>query len=46
MPQRERGFRLTHGQRCGDHDVQTYLTQIATMQATFDRLAEGQQDSM
>lgn len=39
-----RGFRLNRGQRCGDHAVQMYLTQIATQQAIFDRLAKGQQE--
>jgi len=35
----KRGFRLTEGQRCGDHDVRLYLTQIDEMKAVFDRLA-------
>ena len=33
-----RGLRLTPGQRCGDHDVQRYLTRIRSLQATFARL--------
>jgi hypothetical protein len=34
-----RGFRLTNGQRCGDHDVRTYLAHVDAMKAEFDRLA-------
>lgn len=38
-----RGFRLTDGQRCGDHDARGYLTQINAMQRIFARLATGPQ---
>jgi hypothetical protein len=34
-----RGFRLTPGQKCGDHDVRAYLAQISTMKRLFGRLA-------
>ena len=34
-----RGFRLTPGQKCGDHDVRVYLAQINTMKRLFSRLA-------
>jgi hypothetical protein len=34
-----RGFRLTPGQKCGDHDVRAYLAQISTMKRLFSRLA-------
>jgi hypothetical protein len=34
-----RGFRLTAGQRCGDHDVRGYLTRVNTMKRFFARLA-------
>jgi hypothetical protein len=34
-----RGFRLTDGQRCGDHDVRGYLAQINAMQGVFARMA-------
>lgn len=36
-----RGFRLTDGQRCGDHDVRTYLARVSAMKGEFDRLAAG-----
>jgi hypothetical protein len=32
-----RGFRLTAGQRCGDHDVRGYLERVATMKQLFAR---------
>ncbi len=35
----KRGFRLTAGQRCGDHDVRVYLAQINAMKRVFTRLA-------
>ena len=35
----KRGFRLTVGQRCGDHDVRSYLAQVNAMQRVFARLA-------
>src|SRR5215470_7365654 len=34
-----RDFRLTPGQKCGDHDVRAYLAQINTMKRLFRRLA-------
>src|SRR3989441_147317 len=34
-----RGFRLTAGQRCGDHDVSGYLAQVDAMKRQFVRLA-------
>ena len=34
-----RGFRLTEGQRCGDHDVHAYLAHINEMKGVFDHLA-------
>jgi hypothetical protein len=34
-----RGFRLTDGQRCGDHDVRGYLAQINAMKSVFARMA-------
>jgi hypothetical protein len=34
-----RGFRLTDGQRCGDHDVRGYLAQINAMKGVFARMA-------
>jgi hypothetical protein len=34
-----RGFRLTAGQRCGDHDVRGYLARVNAMKRTFIRLA-------
>ena len=34
-----RGFKLTPGQKCGDHDVRAYLAQINTMKKLFSRLA-------
>jgi hypothetical protein len=34
-----RGFQLTAGQRCGDHDVQRYLAQINSMRRLFTRFA-------
>lgn len=34
-----RGFRLTPGHRCGDHDPAAYLAQIHDMERTFRRLA-------
>ncbi len=36
-----RGFRLTEGQRCGDHEVRAYLSRVRAMRLTFDRLAAG-----
>ncbi len=34
-----RGFRLTPGQRCGDHDVCSYLAQVNALKRQFVRLA-------
>lgn len=34
-----RGFRLTPGQRCGDHDVRGYLSRVNGMKRQFARLA-------
>jgi len=34
-----RGFRLMPGERCGDHDVAAYLTQINVMKQRFLRMA-------
>ena len=33
------GFRLTQGQRCGEHEVRAYLTQVNTMKRVFARLS-------
>jgi hypothetical protein len=33
-----RGFRLTAGQRCGDHDVRGYLAQVNALKRVFVRL--------
>src|SRR5881409_4017531 len=35
----KRGFRLTASQRCGDHNVSDYLTQVNAMKQQFVRLA-------
>jgi hypothetical protein len=37
-----RGFRLTPGQRCGDHDVTRYLAQVNAMKRQFARLAAAE----
>ncbi|HET9489060.1 MAG TPA: lytic transglycosylase domain-containing protein [Methylomirabilota bacterium] len=34
-----RGFRLTPGQRCGDHDVRAYLARVTSLKRQFARLA-------
>jgi len=34
-----RGFRLTAGQRCGDHDVGAYLARVNAMKRLFARMA-------
>ena len=36
-----RGFRLTAGQQCGDHDVRVYLAQVNALKRQFARLAAG-----
>ena len=35
----KRGFRLTAGERCGDHDVRSYLARINRTKRVFARLA-------
>jgi hypothetical protein len=40
-----RGFRLTPGQRCGDHEVAGYLARVNGMQRQFARLAAGESPS-
>jgi hypothetical protein len=37
-----RGFRLTVGQRCGDHDVARYLARVNAMKLEFARLAAAE----
>ena len=37
-----RGFSLTAGERCGDHDVAAYLAQINAMKREFQRFAANQ----
>jgi hypothetical protein len=37
-----RGFRLAAGQRCGDHPVAGYLTQVDELKRQFARLAEAE----
>jgi hypothetical protein len=37
-----RGFRLSPGQRCGDHDVAQYLRRVQAMTAQFSRLAAAE----
>jgi hypothetical protein len=37
-----RGFRLTAGQRCGDHDVARYLAHVNAMKREFTRLAAAE----
>jgi len=37
----KRGFRLTAGQRCGDHDVRGYLAQVNAIKRVFARLASA-----
>lgn len=38
-----RGFRLSNGQRCGDHNVRGYLAKINAMKRVFARLADAEQ---
>jgi hypothetical protein len=40
-----RGFHLIDGQRCGDHDVRTYLARVNSMKTEFERLADGGSNS-
>jgi len=35
------GFRLSAGQRCGEHDLRGYLAQVNAMQRVFAALAAG-----
>jgi hypothetical protein len=37
-----RGFTMIAAQRCGDHDVHTYLAQVAAMRSVFDHLGRNQ----
>lgn len=39
----KRGFRLTPGQRCGDHDVRSYLAKLNAMKRVFARMATAGQ---
>ena len=34
-----RGFRLSPGQRCGEHDARTYLARVSAMKRVFARMA-------
>lgn len=36
-----RGFRLTPGQRCGDHDVSSYLARVNALKFEFSKPAAG-----
>jgi Transglycosylase SLT domain len=36
-----RGFQLTAGQHCGEHEARTYLARVSSMKTVFDRLAAG-----
>jgi hypothetical protein len=36
----KRQFRLAAGQRCGDHDVRAYLSQVNAMKRVFLQLAD------
>jgi hypothetical protein len=35
----QRGFRLVTGERCGEHDIATYLARVKSMEREFLRLA-------
>jgi hypothetical protein len=37
-----RGFQLSDGARCGDHDAATYLAKVKAMQRQFQRLAAAE----
>jgi hypothetical protein len=39
-----RGFHLIAGERCGDHDVATYLAQVSAMKREFLRFADDPRD--
>ena len=43
-PFAKRGFRLTPGQRCGDHSVQRYLAQVNGMKQAFVRLEAARRE--
>ena len=34
-----RGLRIAPGQRCGDHDVRTYVQRVNSMKKQFARIA-------
>lgn len=36
-----RGLRLTHGQKCGDHEARVYVERVDAMERLFTRLAAG-----
>jgi hypothetical protein len=38
----KRGFRLTPGQRCGDHSAAGYLAKVQSMKEVFVRLAAAE----
>jgi hypothetical protein len=38
----KRDFRLSAGQRCGEHDVRAYLAQLHAMKRIFGRLAQAE----
>jgi len=38
----KRGFQLSEGQRCGDHEVRSYLERVFAMQRVFGRLAAAE----
>jgi len=40
-----RGFRLKESERCGDHDVRTYLARVEEMKVVFRQLARESSDS-
>lgn len=39
-----RGFRLTPGQRCGDHDVASYVARVGAMKRRFAQMARVERD--
>jgi hypothetical protein len=39
-----RALRLVPGQRCGDHDVHTYVARVNTMKSVFTHLSQSDQD--
>jgi hypothetical protein len=41
-----RGFFLTAGERCGDHDVAAYLAQINAMKREFQRFAVNERSGV